>query len=128
MHNRDALVQIKYTGATPGADTNAYVLFSSVTAFSGARMAQGMGLKRFYLSLAHSDDGTIVVEKSDNRGTTWIQVFPDIAVTATADTDYTLDVDIEAFPDFRISWVNASQAQDPWVPNMALTDERVVNT
>lgn len=115
--------QVKYTGDTPGADTNTYNLFDSTVAFPGARMAQMAGMKRIRISLQHSDDGDFVLSKSEDRGATWLEIDRQ-GVTAAADTDSFYDAVITPYDDFKVDWANTgNSAQDPWVPSIALDNE-----
>lgn len=125
----DTITVVRYTGATPGGDSNTYNLFSSVTAFSGASMAQNAGLKRLGLDIKHSQALTLKGYKSNDRGTTWEQVYDSGSVTAPASTDSTrLDFWFEPYPDFKIDLVNGGVAQASFSVNITLTNERSVNT
>lgn len=122
-------VVCKYTGSTPGADSNTYNLFSSVVAFQGGNMAQGAGLKRLGIDIKHSQALTLKGYKSSDRGTTWEQVYDSGSISAPASTDSTrLDFWFEPYPDFKVDLVNGGSAQASFSVNMALTDERSVNT
>ncbi len=85
-----SLVFCVYPGASPGADANTYTLFSSVTAFQGAKMAQGAGLKRCGIDIKHSGTITLRGYKSSNRGTTWEQVYDSGAVASPGATESTI--------------------------------------
>lgn len=113
---------ITYTGSTPGADSNTYVLFSSVEAFPGKRMAPGVGYKRFVLGVRHSSAGTVNLYKSADRGTNWVLVDTFSAASTTEEDLY--DALIEHMDDFKVEWVNSGSAQNPWVVSMALSPER----
>ncbi len=121
---------IRYTGAVPGADSNTYNLFSSVTAFPGAWMAQGAGYKRIIGAVNVVQAGTIKLYYSLDagngvaRGTNWVQVGGDFAASASATDVTTFDFDIEAFPDFKVDFVNGGTAQTGWTVTMSLASER----
>jgi hypothetical protein len=125
----DTITVVKYTGSTPGADSNTYNLFSSVTAFQGASMAQNVGLKRATFDIKHSQALTLKGYKSNDRGVTWEQVYDSGSVAAPAATDSTrLDFWFEPYPDFKVDLVNGGSAQASFSVNIALTNERSVNT
>lgn len=116
--------QLSYTGSTPGADSNTYVLFSTVTANWPERAFALWGVHKFCLDLKHNQAGTINWYKSNDRGTNWRQMGT-VAVAAPASTDGTL---FEAFVaserDFKLEWVNGGSAQSPWIVDMSLSDDR----
>lgn len=111
-----------YTGTAPGADSNTYVLFSSVEALPGKRMHSGLGFKRFVVGVRHSSAGTINLYKSVDRGTTWVLADTFSAASTTLEDLY--DALVEHFDDFKVEWVNSGSAQDPWVVSMALSSGR----
>lgn len=118
-------VNFTYAGAVPGADANTYNLFSSVTAFTGASMAQNNGLKRLFVVINNVQTGTLKLYYSLDRGTNWVQTGGDISPTAAGATVTTeLDALIESFPDFKLDWVNGGSAQTGWSVTIALSDER----
>lgn len=119
------IVQFKYNGTAPGADTNTYVIFSSVVALNGARMAQSAGMKRLVVDMKHAGTGTLNLYRSQNRGTTWSQVDTTGVLPIPAATESTIyDHYIEPYPDFKLEWVNGGSAQSTWIIDLALTDER----
>ena len=130
MH--DHAVTAKYTGSTPGADSNTYNIFSSVVAFPGANMAQNEGLKRLFVTIDNPQSGTLKFYRSVDsnngvaRGTNWVQVGGDIACTASATDVTTFDGVFLGFPDFKLDWVNGGSAQATWSLSMALTTERAL--
>lgn len=117
-------VTFKYSGSTPGADSNTYNIFSSVTAFQGANMAQNSGLKRLFVTIDNPQSGTLKFYRSLDRGTTWVQVGGDFAATSAAADVTTFDGLIEGFPDFKLDWVNGGSAQTGWTVSISLTPER----
>jgi hypothetical protein len=117
-------VNFRYTGSTPGADANTYILFSSVVAFTGASMAQNNGLKRIFGGINNPQAGTLNYYYSLDRGVNWVQVST-TAVAASAATDINeFDFLIESFPDFKVEWVNGGSAQTGWTVTIALSGER----
>lgn len=117
-------VSVRYTGAIPGADSNTYPIFSSVTAFPGAWMSQNTGLKRLFVTIDHPQNATLKFYRSVDRGTAWVQVGGDYAITASATDVSTFDGLIEGFPDFKLDLVNGGVAQTGMTVTIALTGER----
>lgn len=116
-------------GGVPGADSNTYLLFSTVVMFAGANVLAGTGMKRLQLGLSNSQAGALNWYKSQSRLTnssnapTWTQIgTAAIAAGATAENDY--DWLIEEYADFKLEWVNGGSAQATWVVDLALTDSR----
>jgi hypothetical protein len=114
--------RLKYTGSTPGADTNTYTLFSSVTAFPGASFFAMHKLSRLIVSIKYSHAGTLKGYRSEDRGVTWTQVFPDTAVAApAAGATNVYDLLVEEYADFKLDWTNGNTAQNPWMIDMVLS-------
>lgn len=116
---------ITYNGSTPGADSSTYVLFSSVTAFPGKRMAPQCGYKRIVVGVRHSSAGTINLYKSADRGTVWVLADTFSAASTTLEDLY--DALIEHMDDFKVEWVNTGSAQNPWVVSLALSPSRAAS-
>jgi len=117
-------VNFRYTGSVPGADSNTYNIFSSVVAFTGASMAQNNGLKRLFVTIDNPQSATLKFYRSNDRGTNWVQVGGDFAITASATDVSTFDGLIEGFPDFKLDLVNGGSAQTGMTVTIALTGER----
>lgn len=125
-------VSVRYTGSVPGADSNTYPIFNSVTAFPGCYMAQDNGLKRLFVTIDHPQNATLKFYRCMDgigggtaaRGTTWVQVGGDFAITASATDVSTFDGLIEGFPDFKLDLVNGGVAQTGMTVTIALTGER----
>lgn len=125
-------VSVRYTGAVPGADASTYPIFNSVTAFPGCYMAQNNGLKRLFVTIDHPQNATLKFYRCMDgigggtaaRGTTWVQVGGDFAITASATDVSTFDGLIEGFPDFKLDLVNGGAAQTGMTVTIALTGER----
>lgn len=123
-------VSVRYTGSVPGADSNTYPIFNSVTAFPGAWMAQNTGLKRLFVTIDHPQNATLKFYRSMDgvngvaRGTNWVQVGGDFAITSSVTDVSTFDGLIEGFPDFKLDLVNGGSAQTGMTVTIALTGER----
>jgi hypothetical protein len=117
-------VAVTYTGAVPGADANTYPIFSSVTAFPGKNMAQNTGLKRLFVTIDNPQSATLKFYRSSDRGTNWVQVGGDFAITSSATDVSTFDGLFEGFPDFKLDLVNGGSAQTGMTVTIALVGER----
>lgn len=117
-------VAFRYTGSVPGADASTYPIFNSVTAFTGASMAQNNGLKRLFVTIDNPQSATLKFYRSNDRGTNWVQVGGDYAITSSATDVSTFDGLIEGFPDFKLDLVNGGSAQTGMTVTIALTGDR----
>lgn len=137
-------VSITYTGATPGNDSNTYVLFATAPpsagstnfAFPGAKYCAMNKLKRYVLQLVNSQAGTLNVyvsktragDAANNPTTTtpaWVQVSTAAIVASTTAAPNVLDILIEHYDDFKVEWVNGGAPQATWLVQQALSGERV---
>lgn len=125
--------QIRYTGATPGADANAYVIFDTTVLFLGARYCAESKMKRLQVGLSNSQAGTLNWYKTQSRVTStntpivWTQIGA-VAVAAGATAENTYDFLIEEYADWKLEFVNGGVAQATWLVDMALSGERVKGT
>jgi len=128
---------IRYTGATPGADALVYPFFDTVTAFPGARYVGMHRMKRLVVDVANNGAGTFNLYKSSTRVTNpalattrdttkvaWVQIAT-FAVPAGATASNFYEFLIEHQDDTKLEWVNGGAAQNPWLPSIALSGERV---
>jgi len=104
------------TVATPGADSNNYTLFDS-TSFSPGSWRQA-AFKRMILDLPCDQNGTLVEEKSNDDGATWIAVSSE-AITAAAATSTYREYAVEPYDDWRLYWTNGGSAQTLWGPSVS---------
>lgn len=121
------MTRVKYTGATPGADANTYVLYSSVVAWPTSRNMLAMhGIKRYVLHLTLDQSGTLNWYNSDDGGTNWNLIGSEAITVAAAGTTEGnwQDVLIEGFQDFKMEWVNGGAAQTPFIADQSLDTER----
>lgn len=117
------VVQIKYTGATPGADANVYSLFNTVTAFPDAARAVALaGVVRFVLNLKNNQAGTLKWYKSADRGVNWNQLGQESIAAGGATNSLNRDYEVSPEQDWKIEWTNGGSAQTTWFVDMALSD------
>lgn len=125
-------VPIKYQGGTPGADANTYVFFNTATAFPAPYYCAMNRLKRLQVGLSNSQAGTYNWYKSNTRLTnpsaTPVWTLIGTRAVVAAPPENTDDILIEEYADFKLEWVNGGVAQATWVPNLALSGERVKST
>ena len=120
-------------GRTPGADALTYKFFDTSVAFPAPWFCAMNRMKRLQVGLSNSQAGTFNWYKSNTRLTApsatpvWTQIGT-VAVLAGATTENTYDFLIEEYADFKLEWVNGGVAQATWVPNLALSGERVKGT
>lgn len=128
---------LKYMGATPGADANTYVLVATTLPAAptdamnmnrdGAcpeNFAALTGRRKLCLTLDHVQAGTLNFYASQNRGTTWRQIDTVAAPAPAASGSTVVEFLIEGLRDWKLEWVNGGVAQNPWEPNLSLSDER----
>jgi len=123
---------ITYQGATPGADANTYVMFSTAVAFPSANYMAMNRMKRLQVGLSNSQPGTYNWYKSNTRLTnpsaTPVWTLIGTRAVVAAPPENTDDFLIEEYADFKLEWVNGGAAQATWVVNLALSGERVKGT
>jgi len=114
-------VQVKVVASTPGADTNVYNMFNSVTAFGGG-LLPSKHLSRLEFSVVNGQAGTLRFYRSVDKGTNWDQSGGDIAVPANGATDINGPYDylIDPHTDVKLDWVNGGVAQSPWRPTVVI--------
>jgi hypothetical protein len=128
---------LKYAGATPGADANTYVLFATIlpAAPTNAMNANWMesafallGARKFCLLLDHVQAGTLNAYQSRDRGATWQQIDSQAIAAPAATSSTVVDFVVEGLRDWKLEWVNGGVAQNPWQVNMSLSEQRAALT
>lgn len=129
------LTRLKYTGSTPGADANGYVLFATAPVAAGAAgataanagsvpvgdWAPDMDIHVFRYLIKNPAAGTVNGWYSLDRGATWVQFYTmaaPIPVAGLASADV---VSVEGLRDFAFVWVNGGVAQTGWTVNMSVS-------
>lgn len=108
---------------TPGADTNALVLFNSVDYKTAARgPVRFNDFLRYVLSLKNSQAGTLKAYASADAGATWAEIYEVAVAASTAQRNNIVAVPIEPHKDIRIDWVNGGVAQATWYVAQGLDD------
>src|SRR5690349_9221150 len=125
MSGPTAYAILRYSGANPGADSNNYTLFSTVTGFPGAQaLTAQVGVHRVrvdvYCTVALN--ANFVLQKSRDKGVTWRTVVTGSALAAG--TTGTFDQIVEGFYDWQVLWHNNGSAQTAFEADIALVDDR----
>ncbi len=113
----------RYSGSTPGADTNDYVLYTTTSAL-GQAIQQGAEVHRIRVDIACTQDGTLSLFKSRDRGTTW-RLVESSAETGSASATIKAEYLIEPFYDYKVEWENGGSAQAYFEADMAILPYRV---
>lgn len=108
-------VSYKYTGSTPGADANTYVLFSTVDAYpSGPGGFDRKGITRFVVHLYNPQALTLKAYWSPDGGTTWREYHSEAVVASTSSATQSFDFNVSGYRDWKVSAVNGGSAQTGW--------------
>ena len=114
---------VSYTGATPGADSNDYTLFTTITNDWPARFFQLHGISKVVIDVQHTQNFTWKAYKSNDRGTSWEQV-SNAAATASATGTSKVEWDVSPYIDFKVDITNGGVAQATWDVEIAMVEER----
>jgi hypothetical protein len=116
---------LKYTGSTPGADANTYVLFATASPSASVAGSVAVGnwgpmgdVHAFRYVIKNPAAGTVNGYFSLDRGATWVQFYTMPAAIPVAGTASTDVVSVEGFRDFKFEWVNGGVAQTGWSVSM----------
>lgn len=135
---RESIRPFSYTGTALPTTSETVVLFATAPTFTaGVSDGRGFGRKhelqrmrvhRVLLDLTNSHNGTLRAFQSQDRGKTWVQVAPDIAVAASAASSTNqVDFLVEPYPDWKLVWVNGATTQTTFTVNVVGVDQRVVS-
>lgn len=125
MSGPNAYAILRYSGANPGADANTYVLFSTVTGLGGAQaLTAQVGVHRVRVDVycTNAVGCTFKLSKSRDKGVTWRLVTTSSALGAGTTGQF--DEPVEGFYDWKVEWVNNSNAQTAFEADIALVDSR----
>ncbi len=116
------LTKFTYTGGTPGADANEYVLYDSIS-FNNARGQ--IRFEKLYIDLVHSAPGDLIVRKTTDGGVTYSQISIQEDVMPDAAESSKFLIYLGALVDAKVVWKNASVAQSPWSVSVGEAPEGV---
>lgn len=113
----------RYYGSTPGADTSAYVLYSTTSQLGQAIQQGDPGIHRLRVDIACTQNGTLNLYKSRNRGTTW-RLVETAAATGNANETVKDEYLMEPFYDYKLEWVNGGAAQAFFEADLSIVPDR----
>jgi hypothetical protein len=111
-----------YSGATPGADSNTYVMFSTVT-LGVSQWFQAAGIRHARIDIKHDQSFTLNAYKSSDKGVTWNQVSTEAIAVISGFTSSRV-WNVETFADFKIEVVNGGSAQGTWAVDVVFIERR----
>lgn len=121
-------VAVKYTGTTPGADTNTYNLVNSIAGGWPGYWPAVYGLYRVLVDIDHDTAGTIKIYKSNDDVTTpsptWVQVDERSVAAPAAASGTKEEILVEGHKHTKIDWVNGGAAQATFVVNITLSGDK----
>jgi len=123
-----AFPKIKYTGTTPGNDSNTYNLLNSITVGWPGNFPAIFGVYKVVIDIKHDALGTLKWYKSmddlSTQSPTFVQM-GQLSVAAPASTAGTqAEVFIEAEKHVKIDWVNGGTIQGTWSVDVSLSAHR----
>lgn len=113
----------RYYGSTPGADANAYVLYSTTSQLGQAIQQGDPGIHRLRTDIACTQNGTLNFYKSRDRGTTW-RLVETAAQTGNANDTVKKEYLMEPFYDYKLEWANGGLAQAFFEADLAIVPYR----
>jgi hypothetical protein len=124
---------IKYAGATPGNDSNDYILLvtalpAGTTDTMNAQWPENFcalaNIKKLSVVIKCDNAGTLKFYESVNRGTTFRQI-DQISVAAPGSTaSFVAEFLVEGLRDFKLVWTNGGSAQTFFDVLMSLSEQR----
>ena len=108
-----------YTGANPGADSNTYTLFSTLS--FPARMFTHSGHTRINVSLLGDtgEGGTLQLRRYDVNGLNGTIVHDDVVVFAAGEAQV-YDFQTGLYDHFALEWVNDGSAKTTFLVDVAM--------
>lgn len=120
---------IPYQGATPGADSDTYPLFSTITAFTGKNFFPLNGIERFTLVINNPQAGTINSYFSDDHtSANRTQVSTTAKAASAANTSDFVEFFVGVFEDWELEFVNGGVAQTGWKLQLGTSQDRTILT
>jgi len=115
------IVNVTVAGGTPGADSNDYVLFSTLTAWPGGQGFSQHDINRVTFTVVNDHTGTLKAYYSQNKGVTFtLYSSTSVGIPASGAISGPYDFPVDAFPDWKLVWTNGGSAQGTWLPAMSL--------
>ncbi len=117
---------LKYTGSTPGADTNDYTLLDTITAF-GRGVLPVLGVQRVMLNLQCAALGTLKAYRQRNEDTAYVLYATEAIAAATSGSGTVVvrDWDVTPYANWKLVWTNGNSSQSAlWTPELVATTTR----
>lgn len=116
---------VKYTGSTPGNDSNTYNLFTTIG--KGGNYFGQNDIHKLALDLKTDQVGTLKAYKSQNgdaSSPTFEQIYEE-SVAAPVSTSSTLrEFVVDPYADWKLDWVNGGTIQTKFLVDMGLITDR----
>lgn len=107
------------TGGTPGADSNDYLLFSSVVAF-GAKHLRDRNISRIIFGVQNDQAGTLKAYWSNDGGTNWnLYSSTAVVIPAAGASSGPYGYLVDPYDDWKLVWTNGGSAQTTWRPTLS---------
>ena len=122
------IVHLKYGGTALPTGSTTNTLFSTVTAFPGARMHMQAGYNWFLGKLTNDKKGQLKGYRSLDatngvaRGTNWEQVYSRGICPSFTDYANEFAIHVGMYEDFKIDWVNGGTTQTTFNPDLILLE------
>lgn len=104
-----------YTGGTPGADAEEYVLYDSIV-FNNAKGQ--IRFERLYIDLVHDQAGDLIVRKTNDGGITYhqISIVEDVMPDPADSSKFVIY--LGALKDAQVVWKNGGISQNTFLPDV----------
>lgn len=114
-------IRVTIVAATPGNDSNDYVMVDTTVVFNGGGQMQQKGIDRAQFMVNNTQAGTLKSYWSPDKGTSWnLNSSTSVAANA-AITAGPYDFSLSGFPDWKLVWTNGGVAQSPWQPTLTFS-------
>lgn len=117
-------VKFKYTGSALPGNAEVVTFLDSTTAGFPGNFGDTFGLARIIVRLVNDQSGTLTLEVSTNRGTSWTTISTNAVSASAANSENAYDFLIEGLADIRIKWTNGATPQTTFIPSIAGTSQR----
>lgn len=123
-------VKFAYTGAALPGNGAVVTFFDTTTANSGmgANWCDTYGIARVLVRLVNDQTGTLTMDVSTNRGTSWTTISTDSVTASSANSENAYDFLVEGLADVRIRWTNGATPQGTFIPTVVGTSIRHIAT
>lgn len=117
-------VKFTYTGSALPGNAEVVTFFDSTNTGFGANWCDTNGVARILVRLVNDNTGTLTMDVSTNRGTSWRTISTNAVTASAANSENDYDFLVEGLPDVRIRWTNGATPQTVFIPIIVGTDLR----